>query len=62
MDLAADFVRQNPDLHVILSSGYTDHKSRWADIQQMGFRYLEKPYILNELIKIIQEAIGSSSA
>ncbi len=49
---------RKPSLHVLLSSGYTDHKSQWLAIQERGFRFLQKPYALNDLFKAIREAMG----
>jgi len=44
-------------LKVLLSSGYTDHKSQWPVIQERGFRFLQKPYALTDLLRAIKEAI-----
>jgi len=46
------------DLRVLLSSGYTDHKSQWPLIRERGFRFLQKPYALTDLLRAIREAIG----
>ena len=42
---------------VILSSGYTDHKSQWPLIQQRGFRFIQKPYSVAELLKIVKDTL-----
>jgi signal transduction histidine kinase/ActR/RegA family two-component response regulator len=45
-------------LAVLLNSGYTDQKSQWPAIMQKGFRYLQKPYSLNDLLKAMREVLG----
>jgi len=55
LELVDEFIACNPNLRVLLSSGYTDHKSRWPIIQERGYRFLEKPYALNDLLRVVQE-------
>jgi len=55
VELAEKIKTANPGLPVLLSSGYTDHKSQWDDIQQKGYRFLQKPYDLTDLLRIIQD-------
>jgi len=49
-DLVNELVLQKPDLKVLLSSGYSDHNSRWPLIKKKGYKFLEKPYALNDLL------------
>jgi CheY-like chemotaxis protein len=58
INLIAEFMEQKPHLRVILSSGYTDHKLQWPLIQDRGYRFLQKPYSLAELLKTIQEEMA----
>ncbi len=58
IELVNCFRAQKPDIGILLSSGYTDHQSRWPIIQEKGFRFLEKPYALNELLQAIQEIVS----
>ena len=55
LELADQFLSENPELPIILSSGYTDSKVRWPVIQERGYRFLEKPYDLNGLLRIVGE-------
>ena len=57
IELADDLLSLKKDLHILLSSGYTDHKSQWPLIREKGLRFLQKPYTLSELLKAIQEAL-----
>jgi two-component system cell cycle sensor histidine kinase/response regulator CckA len=49
----------NPDLRVVLTSGYTDHRSQWSIIRERGFRFLRKPFDLSSLLAAIGEALES---
>ncbi len=53
LDLVQEFKGLKPELKILLSSGYTDHMSRWPVIQEKGFKFLEKPYALNDLLHLI---------
>jgi signal transduction histidine kinase/ActR/RegA family two-component response regulator len=48
-----------PDLEVLLSSGYTDQKSQWPVIREKGFRFLQKPYSLPDLLGAIEDIVRS---
>ena len=58
IDLMEEFLRIQPDLQVILSSGYTDHRLQWPLVQTRGHRFLQKPYSLIDLLKAIQEKMA----
>jgi two-component system cell cycle sensor histidine kinase/response regulator CckA len=55
IDMVSEFLSHRPEIGVLFSSGYTDYQSRWPRIQEKGFRFLEKPYALNDLLRIIKE-------
>ena len=55
--LVDDLLERAPDLRILLSSGYTDQKSQWPAIQEKGFRFLQKPYTLPDLLSTIREMI-----
>jgi PAS domain S-box-containing protein len=57
LELMEAFRSRRPDLKVLLSSGYTDHKNQWPMIQEKGYRFLQKPYNLHELLKTIRMII-----
>jgi signal transduction histidine kinase len=56
-----EFVEQiqadTPDLKLLLSSGYTDHKSQWPIIREKGFKFLQKPYALTDLLRVIKDIV-----
>ncbi len=57
LQLVHQLLSRKPELHVLLSSGYTDDKSQWSTISKRGFRFLQKPYTLPDLLQAIKEAI-----
>jgi PAS domain S-box-containing protein len=59
LELVDQCLSLNPDLRVVLTSGYTDHRSRWPIIRERGFRFLRKPFDLPNLLAAIGEALDS---
>jgi two-component system cell cycle sensor histidine kinase/response regulator CckA len=54
----ADLCRvRDPDLRVVLTSGYTDQRSQWSSIRERGFRFLRKPFDLPSLLATIRESL-----
>jgi CheY-like chemotaxis protein len=59
IELVEDLLEKKPDLKVLLSSGYTDQKSQWAIIQNKKMPFLQKPYSLLFLLRLIKEVINN---
>jgi len=57
IQLVDGLLEKKPGLPVLFCSGYTDHKSQWPLIRDRGFRFLEKPYSLPDLLRAIQESL-----
>ena len=55
VELVEELLTRKPGLKVLFSSGYSDHKSQWPVIQKKGYRFLEKPYALADLLRAIHE-------
>jgi PAS domain S-box-containing protein len=55
--LIDDLLSRRPGLRVLVSSGYTDQKSQWPVIQEKGFRFLQKPYSIVDLLGTIDELV-----
>jgi two-component system cell cycle sensor histidine kinase/response regulator CckA len=51
----------NPNISVLLTSGYTNQKSQWNNIRDKGFRFIQKPYTVANLLKTVKEAIKEVS-
>ncbi len=58
VELANQLASINPGLKLLLTSGYTDEKSRWKDIRQKGYRFIYKPYPLKELLSLVHEILN----
>jgi CheY-like chemotaxis protein len=54
IELAEELLEMKPDLKVLLTSGYADRKSRWSDVSEKGFPFLQKPYSLADLLTTIR--------
>lgn len=57
IDLVEQLKREKPDLSVLLSSGYSDDKSRFEKIRSKGYQFLQKPYDLSGLLHAVKETI-----
>jgi CheY-like chemotaxis protein len=55
--LIEDLLKMRPDIQILVSSGYTDQKSQWPVIQEKGYRFLQKPYSLVDLLGTIDEMV-----
>ena len=53
--LAEELQFYKPELLCLLTSGYTDEKSQWALIRGKGYPFLQKPYTLYDLFKMIKD-------
>ncbi|MCK5578895.1 MAG: response regulator, partial [Planctomycetes bacterium] len=48
-----------PDLKVLLSSGYTNGKVKHSVIQQKKIPFIQKPYNINQLLLVVREILKS---
>lgn len=55
--LVNKLTEMKPDLRILLNSGYTGNKSGSSIIKEKGFRFLQKPYNINDLLKTINEVL-----
>ncbi len=61
VEMVKELLDLNPELRVLFISGYSDHDSRWPSIKEKGFCFLEKPYALSDLLRVVQEVVESST-
>jgi len=57
LELADQLLRRQPNIQILLVSGYTDQKSEWITIRKKGFRFVQKPYALPDLLRSVRELI-----
>lgn len=60
--LVERLLKEKPETLILLTSGYTDHKSQWPIIERKGYPFLQKPYNLGLILKTIQETIHQENA
>ncbi len=60
--LAESFLKTHPHLAVLVCSGYTDERIRWKDAQDLGFRFLNKPTPVQELLQTIRSVLEENRA
>jgi DNA-binding NtrC family response regulator len=60
MDLAKEILDVRPDLPIILCSGYSSLSVQDA-LASGIFKYMQKPLDFNELVDVVQEAIGKEA-
>ncbi|MFQ5329393.1 MAG: response regulator [Thermodesulfobacteriota bacterium] len=53
LTLINELISLKPDIKVLMSSGYTDEKSKWPVIEERGYPFLQKPYALADLLKTV---------
>ena len=51
-----------PELKVLFTSGYADHKSQWPVIQGEGFPFLQKPYSPLDLLQACHDVLRAGPA
>ncbi len=62
VQLVDELISMDPNLPVLLSSGYADQKSQWPIIREKGLRFLQKPYSLQDLLSSIREVLDQDGA
>lgn len=55
--LVERFLKQKPNIRVLFTSGYSDEKSDWQIIQQLGYPYLQKPFTSYDMLKTVKETL-----
>lgn len=55
--LVQELLSKKPGLPVIMTSGYSDEKSHWAEINNEGYYFLHKPYDLKSLFITVKNAL-----
>jgi len=61
LQLVDQLLGRNPELRVLLSSGYAERKVQRSVVRARGFRFLQKPYGLLELFRAVRGAVEGTS-
>ncbi len=57
IDLILEMLSKRPQLKVLFTSGYLDIESQWSVIREKGFKFLQKPYELSEILREIRACL-----
>ena len=55
--LVEQLLKQKPGIRILFTSGYSDEKSDWQIIQQLGYPYIQKPFTSYDMLKTVKEAL-----
>ena len=58
VELVNQVLLEKPELKIIFCSGYLDDKSQQQMINKKGYKFLYKPYKLNELLVAVKETLA----
>ena len=50
--------KMKPGIKVLISSGYLDGKSQLAGIREKGYKFIQKPYELDEILAAVAEVLN----
>lgn len=57
VELVEHLLLRNPELGIILCSGYTDQKLQFMVVSEKKYKFIRKPYSINELCTAINEVV-----
>ena len=57
LSLVEELLERNPDIEVILASGYTDQKVDFERIREKGFKFIHKPFDIQQLLGTISQLL-----
>ena len=60
LQLVEQLMLGKPELRVLLTSGYSDERSRWLDVQERGLQFVQKPLTLADLLRATRQALEPS--
>ncbi|HCJ67200.1 MAG TPA: hypothetical protein DHV62_07745, partial [Elusimicrobia bacterium] len=59
IELVDELLTLNPELKVIFTSGYLDEKTQLSIIQEKGFKFIQKPYQITDLLTLLKQTLIS---
>ncbi len=61
-ELLEEILKLKPKISVLFTSGYSDEKSDWSAIRKGDYSYLQKPYSLSDLLRVVRDALKIKGA
>lgn len=62
LELVEEFKKVNPQIKVILSSGYSGEISKLVTIHKKRYGFIQKPYNIEEMKEIVKAVVLDSNA
>lgn len=59
IQLVEELTRREYNFKVLFTSGYLDIEAQWPVLQRKGYKLLQKPYDIPDLLKTVRECMGS---
>jgi PAS domain S-box-containing protein len=59
IQLVEELLSSNPGLKVVLNSGYTEQQSGWERISDKGYRFVQKPFSILDLLRAVATELRS---
>ena len=56
-ELLEEILKLKPKISVLLTSGYSDEKLDWSAMRKGDYHYLQKPYSLSDLLRVVRDAL-----
>jgi len=61
-ELLEEILKLKPKISVLFTSGYSDEKLDWSTIREGDYPYLQKPYSLSALLRVVRDALKVKGA
>ena len=58
VELAGQLLVLQPELHIVLSSGYANDKAQLSVVQEKGYPFIQKPYAVEKLLRSVKENVA----
>jgi len=58
-ELVGNLLKGKPNLRILMSSGYANHKAQLSAIEEAGYHFIHKPYGSKEILKTIRETLNA---
>ncbi len=62
LTLVQEFMQENPNIPVIMCSGYTEEKVQTTLIREQGYKFIHKPYSMLEVLQTIKDILKPAGA
>lgn len=57
IDLSEEICSRYPEIKVLLTSGYADHRAHWEEVVKKGIPFMQKPYSLLDLLRNVKDVL-----